>query len=297
MKKLSAKQLKKIKRIVSDHYELVLKITTGKGNPSKKLLRKLGLNPNDPSLLDIAFELGRIVQKVSKEEVEKLSPKELKHKVKIARLTKLEENTLEYAKENAGAYITALGDTTNKFLHTKFLARNRTITFAEYEREKYKETVTDAIENQYTRGKLKSELGHKIGDWKRDLERVAHTEMWNAKMNGEVTSILQGDSIYNGTTQGNQTLVFRRPSDDACKHCKDKFLDSSGKPIVFTLEYLINNGTNVGKKTSEWLPIVGCLHPNCVCPLSVLPPGFDLDSTGNMYFKGKDFVYPNVVRK
>ena len=53
-------------------------------------------------------------------------------------------------------------------------------------------------------------------------------------------------------------------------------------PKVFKMSELIANGDNYGLKQADWKPVVGTIHPNCMCPLNVMPPGTKFDSQGNL---------------
>ena len=118
-------------------------------------------------------------------------------------------------------------------------------------------------------------------EWTRDWDRVAHTEIWNAKLTGEVMTILEKNSPV--SNKHGDTLVYKKPSPMACDQCKRLYLKSDMKtPKIFKLSELMSNGTNIGLKTSEWKPVYGTIHPNCMCPLSILPDGFTFDKDGEV---------------
>lgn len=284
---LSNDQLKEIEKIIKDHVNILLYGYTGQAsNLNPDLLKKLGIPANAPSTIESAFVLGKIVQMMNDEEVRKMTFDELKKKAKEMSLSKLQRNSLEYAKQNSAQYVTALGHKMSKTVNTAILQASKANNLAELQRQMIKDKVSDAISQEQTRGKLASELYHNLEDWSRDWKRVAHTELWNAKLQGEVNAILSGETIYRNTTKGGETRVFRRPSADACNHCKRLYLESDGiTPKIFLLEELINNGDNVGRKTKDWKPTTGTTHPNCTCPIAVVPDGFGFDKDGVLVFK------------
>jgi hypothetical protein len=51
-----------------------------------------------------------------------------------------------------------------------------------------------------------------------------------------------------------------------CKHCKRLHIGPDGQPRIFKLSDLEANGTNVGRKASEWKAVVGTVHPHCFTP-------------------------------
>jgi hypothetical protein len=283
---LSKKQLMEIAKIIEDHTGVLLKITTGEGNASSSLLNKLGIPLEAPSMIDNAFVLGKILQVMEENDVKNMTYDDLKKKAREYSLSQVERNSLNYAKVNAAKYVTGLGQRINTKVTSNINHASAMANLKVAERNLIRDKVAQGILKQQTRGELVSELGHSMEEWKRDWQRLAHTELWNAKLQGEVVAILQGDSIYSNTKRGD-TQVFRRPSPTACNHCNRLYLQSDGvTPKVFTLSELINNGTNVGKKVSDWKPITGTTHPNCSCPIAVLPEGFGFDKNGNLEYQG-----------
>lgn len=282
---LTKEQLKQIADIISDHMGVLLKVTTGEGEADSNLLHKLGLPLDATSMIQDAFVLGKIVQMLQENDISKMTFEELKEKAKQYRLSAVERNSLEFAKRHAANYVTALGQRISRDINGTIDRITYDANLAAVERNIIRDKVAQAILKQQTKGRLVSELGHALGDWKRDWQRVAHTELWNAKLQGEVITILQGESIYSDSR--GDTLVFRRPSPDACQHCKRLYLQPDGvTPKVFKLKDLIANGTNVGRKAAEWQPVTGTTHPNCTCPIAVLPPGFGFDEEGNLVYLG-----------
>lgn len=286
MEVLTEKQLKEIADIIDRHVGVMIHITSGDGKPDKELLKKLGIPENAPDMIKNAFVLGKIMKMMSDKELSKLSFEQLKDRARKMSLSPVEQSSLDYARNNAARYVTGLGNKIKDQITGQINNANVQSTLEVVQREIIKDKVEQSILKQQIRSKLASELGHALDDWKRDWMRVANTETWNAKLHGEVMTILRGEAIYSNT-KGGDTLVFRRPAPDACSHCKRLYLKRDGvTPKVFKLRDLISNGTNVGKKVNEWQPIVGTTHPHCRCPIAVLPDGFGFDNNGNLVFKG-----------
>lgn len=286
MRVLTEKQIKEIADIIDRHVEVMIHITSGDGKPDKELLKKLGIPENAPDMIKNAFVLGKIMKMMSDKELSKLSFEQLKDRARKMSLSPVEQSSLDYARNNAARYVTGLGNKIKDQITGQINNANAQSILEVVQREIIKDKVEQSILKQQIRSKLASELGHALNDWKRDWMRVANTETWNAKLHGEVMTILRGEAIYSNT-KGGDTLVFRRPAPDACSHCKRLYLKRDGvTPKVFKLRDLISNGTNVGKKVNEWQPIVGTTHPHCRCPIAVLPEGFGFDDKGNLVFKG-----------
>lgn len=284
---LSEKQLKEISDIIASHTGVLLHVLTGTETKlDLQLMRKLGIPQNSSSLIQNSYILGKIVQMMSEKAVKAMSYEELKQKARSLNLTQMERNSLKYAQQNASQYVTALGQKIDKTISTKALSANRKINLESMQRDKIKDKVSQAILKRQTRGELTSELYHNLEDWNRDWKRVAHTELWNSRLQGEVASILAGDTIH-GNAKGGDTKVYRKPAPDACQHCKRLYLEADGvTPKIFNLNELISNGDNVGRKTIDWKPTTHTTHPNCTCPIAVLPEGFGFDKNGNLEFKG-----------
>ena len=116
-----------------------------------------------------------------------------------------------------------------------------------------------------------SDIGHLTGDWSRDLERVVQTETTFAIHHATVESWEEQEDAYTRATgKTRTTLVFRLPRPDACRYCKQLYLDS-GVPRIFTMAHLVGNGTNIGKKRAAWQPIEGPTHPFCGCSIHRVP--------------------------
>lgn len=141
--------------------------------------------------------------------------------------------------------------------------------------EDIKEVVVSNIEKREAWRKIVTDLGDASGDWSRDLGRIAATEKTRAMQEGFARGLTK-------TKDPKKTMVAKLPSPDACKHCVALHLTGGpgSPPLVFPLSELVANGNNVGKRTAEWLPVVGPTHPYCQCELVEVPDGwvFDEDS-------------------
>ena len=64
-------------------------------------------------------------------------------------------------------------------------------------------------------------------------------------------------------------IVYKVPilDEKLCPSCRRAYLDSSGNPRLFKLSELVSNGTNIGRKQSDWLPVLSQMHPHCRCLL------------------------------
>ena len=128
-----------------------------------------------------------------------------------------------------------------------------------------------------TTRRMVSDLGHATGDWSRDLQRIMTTEGHDAVQNG-VAEAWKAQELEEAEAQGRaprRRVVFKLPRPDACRHCIRLHLDG-GVPRLFHLDDVEANGTNVGRKTAQWLVVIGTTHPWCGCPLLRVPDAVKL---------------------
>lgn len=126
--------------------------------------------------------------------------------------------------------------------------------------------------------RLAGTLGDSTGDYARNWQRIAVTELQASHNEGRIISAVE-------MAGEGRAYVARINNSDACIKCIELFRDEDGGHKVFSVMQLEANGTNVGKKRSEWLPTIFPVHPNCQCDTIPVPEGFRVDSTGRLYRK------------
>lgn len=269
-------QIELMKKIISEHMKIIMQLTTGGGDkmPSPSMLKKLGLPKEVTDLITDSYKYGK-VSAISGKSLEKMSEKEVKKIADSVKLTPAQRKSVEFAQMNAQVHLDSLQARITSSV-VSLAIQDQTNMYGAI-----KQVIPDAISEGTPRYKVIQQLREISNDWERDWHRVAHTEMWNAKCTGEAQAMLDGESPL--TSKGADTRVFKRPAPNACPVCKKLFLEKgTNKPIVFKLSDLVANGTNYGLKQKDWKPVVGTVHPNCMCPLSVLPDGYHLDDDGVM---------------
>ena len=187
-------------------------------------------------------------------------------------LSKPQERAVEFAKQKAGQHCLGLG---NRIAHdfTTLAIETEAGVRAEM-KGLIAEAVATSVINRETARKLASRIGDATGDWSRNLQRIAETELQNAHLNGWADYI--EDSV------GANAQVGKRVNAEACPPCRRLYLDGDGHPKVFSLADLRDNGTNFGRKQKDWLPVVGTTHPRCFCQLIHIPGGFGFNKIGQM---------------
>ena len=230
------------------------------------------------------FLFGRLAGLIGHENAKTLNYKDVYQYFQAKQFIPLsprEKDTLEIAKRRSYSHIKGLGETIKS-----------TIEGTAYEvdlkrRDKYEKVISSAVERAvlYREGaaEVMSEIGHKTGDWDRNLHRIAVTEMNTVMQEGIASDIER--------RHGGDALVYKDTFESACRHCIE-FYTTAGigsKPRIFKLSELRANGTNVGKKVADWKPVVGSTHPYCRCHLRHKRLGLEWDSEQKRFVE-KEYV-------
>lgn len=274
MAKLTRAQVNQIQKIIKDHMEVLIQIVTGDGSPSPELLKKLKLPKDITDLITTTYKYGKAGVLQGKN-LANMTEQEVKNLLRNLKLTKSQQHSIEYAKLRAQQAIDTITQRITSGVVTMVVQSDLNMW------EAVKEVIPAALENDTPRYKVIQQLREKTGDWQRDWHRAAHSELWNAKLQGEAEAIVNNESPL--SSKGAETLVYKKPAWNACAKCKQLYLEKDGiTPKVFKMSDLISNGDNYGKKQADWVPTLGILHPNCMCPLNVMPPHTKFDSQGNL---------------
>ena len=163
------------------------------------------------------------------------------------------------------------------------------------DRETYEKVIRGEIERgiaeRRTTSSIVQELGKKTGDWSRQWGKMVEYVSHQAFDEGRA-------AIYK-KRGGEEALVFKQPYAGACKHCIRLYLTGGigSKPKVFKLSELESNGTNIGRKSESWLPVVGSTHVHCRCTLHYLEPGQEWDEEKKRFVIQKEERKPKINRK
>lgn len=186
------------------------------------------------------------------------------------------------ARTRAGEYIRGLGNRVDADLNTvaREVWQGDQIA-VEPEKDTRIDTVAtvsrltaEAVAEGWSAKKLAQELGKATQDYARDWLRIARTELQGAYNDGVIIDAVR--------TFGPEVTLVRMPAGSACPVCQRLFLKPDGTPRTWTAQQLVDNGTNVGKKSRDWKATIWPIHPHCRCDVVVVPPGFKLDKNGVM---------------
>lgn len=115
-----------------------------------------------------------------------------------------------------------------------------------------------------------SDMGHLTGEWTRDLQRIAQTELHSAVQEG-FAEVLKEEQ----ETETRVVLCYKLPRPSACRKCVEAYLEG-GVPRIFALDDLMANGANIGVKAADVKPTVRSLHPWCGCELIRVPSSIQM---------------------
>lgn len=289
----SKEKIEEILRVIEFNHTLF--IGTGIGidiltDEDRALLKKYGINMGDIKKQFTPYEqnfyFGRLASALGNNNASKLTYNDfLKYlrKGQYIPLSSREKASLDFAKQRSYSHIKNLGQRVTQDTSGIVMAEDQAV------RDVYESTIKNSIERAIlerdTVNSVVSEIGHKTGDWGRDLGRIAATEMQYVYEEGRAADIER--------SEGKEGLVFKEVYPQACRFCI-KFYTTGGigtKPVVFKLSELRANGTNIGRKQKDWLPTLGPVHPYCRCMVHKIKAGYVWDDEKGMFVppkRGKD---------
>lgn len=140
------------------------------------------------------------------------------------------------------------------------------------QREMIAGEVASALETQKQAATLAAKLRKRTGDYRKDWDKVAVTELHNARQHGIADSLRE--------RHGGGVRVFKQIMPDACVYCQRLHTGPDGTPRIFKLADL--ELTNIGRRKAEWTAVVGAVHPHCQCETIYIPDGWGFDEDGNL---------------
>tara|TARA_R110001599_G_scaffold162606_6_gene351927 strand:+ start:531 stop:1463 length:933 start_codon:yes stop_codon:yes gene_type:complete len=298
---LSVEQVNELLQILDSHTLMFIGQSLGPDyltKDEKKSLNKIGINPSvlyhpEMDTMKTAFYFGLISDALGKTEANKVTFKDLKQSIQKGEylpLTYKEQATIHSAKMQ---YLGDIKANKGKIFNdvNGIIRENDKNNRAAYE-EVIREELVQGIKDKKSAAQIASELGHKTGDWRRNFGRIAEFTSHQAFDEGRA-------ALYR-RKNGDDALVYKQPYDGACKHCTGMYLTkgAGSAPKIFKLTVLEANGTNIGKKTVDWKPVVGSTHPYCRCTLHTYDPDYEWDpDTGGftkLKKKKRSIVRPKV---
>lgn len=149
------------------------------------------------------------------------------------------------------------------------------------QQEFIRETILQGTRERKSRREIARHIAKLSGDWSRNFDKsvqyISHT------------ALNEGRAAVIERRYGDQAKVYFQVQGDACDQCIKHYLTSGSgsEPKIFTLKQLQQNGTNIGRKQSEWKPVLSALHPHCRCLATEYIPGTIWD--GSRFVHSKDY--------
>jgi hypothetical protein len=274
---LTEAQLYQIRQIVADHHSAFIVNTISPSAVAPEVLQALkdkGLVNVQVNSIEDAYLYGQVLAMMDDPKFANMSYEQFKQHIQKnpIPLSPIEIQAVNFAQQQAGQYCRGLGNRVDS--STGQILIEADAALRQQLRDTIKTKTAENVAKRESLKKLKSELGWATRDWARDWQRIANTEKQNAMQ--------RGVADHYGKRYGGDVFVSKRPMPDACKHCKRLHLGPDGQPRIFKLSELEANGTNVGRKAAEWLPVVGTVHPHCQCQMVRVPDGWGYDEQGSL---------------
>lgn len=243
------------------------------------ILRRSGFKKKQVlSYPELAYHFGALGAYLKESELKKISFKKLKSDLKANKLLPLsreEKFALDLSKQRAISGVTGLGNRYSEKL------KNIVINSDSKLRSEYENIITNAAKKGIAERKAKRQIIQEIGDltedWSRDLDRMVDYIIHDSYDTGRAMSVQK--------RFGNEAKVYKRVHKNACKHCKRLYIknENTWEPFVFYVSTLLANGTNIGRKVNDWLPVTGSAHPYCRCDIEYLPSGMKWSQKENRF--------------
>lgn len=252
-------------KIIDKYIKILEKIPVG-GKIDPKVAKELGIPEKVSSIIERAYRQGKLKgitkARIAAKDVEKEFPKLTGRDREFVQLANLEveQNFSNILNKQRTAYT------------------RKTVEALKRDLNLVGETFKD---EPIPRHWIATELRKITKDSRQDWDMVVRTELKNNQLQGMASSILDGSSPYSNDRE--ETMVFKRPMPNACKHCIRLYLEKDGRtPKLFKLSELMANGTNIGRKAADWKATLGPIHPWCQCQLGIMPKGCQFDESGQI---------------
>ncbi len=152
-----------------------------------------------------------------------------------------------------------------------------------------RETIIEGVSKRQTVKEISTELARLTGDWSRNFNKSVQYISHTALNEGRLALIQRREQ---GTSQ-----VYFHVQKDACKHCVSLYLTHGpgSEPRIFTASELLTNGSNIGRKTSDWMATVEPVHVHCRCLLTEYIE--DTKWNGHAFVIPRDQIYVSPIKR
>jgi len=265
----SSKQIQKMIEIFSKNQAVFIGSTLGidyLSDYDKFILKLNGIDLDDLTVTNDIQRMfffgmyseylgGKKSYKSSTKDFEKWMNKQLEKPMSVQN-----KATLDFLKTRNYSDLSGLGSRYKNNFTNQILSLN--LREQNLLKQKMKTATQKAVEQGKSAQQLASILRDLTEDTARDFSRIADYTMQEAYAHGRIAQIID--------TYGEDVLVYKQTFDGVCKHCEKNYGTPHEKPVEYTIQELMANGTNIGR--SEQLPVVGPAHPWARSILHPIPP-------------------------
>lgn len=286
---LNAKQILELVSIIEKNGTIFIAQNLGPDyltDTETERLKRMGIDPKKLYLPEKDFVLQQfylgLVSDAMGKDVHKVKFDDIKKNLKAGKYiptTFREKATIESIRKQ---FLGDIRGVNNKMFAdvNGIIAQNEAQNKAAYEKVIRDEVERGKIERKTNR-QIANEIHHKTGDWSRNFDRIVQYISHQAFDEGRAALYEKQDGEF--------AKVFKDVYPGACKHCIRLYLTNGigSKPIIFELDELRANGTNIGRKVKELQPVVGSTHNHCRCTLNKLDEGMVWDDSKNRFVREK----------
>ncbi len=260
-------QIDEILKTIDAHTRYLLGLNLGYkvlSNSDVKLLKTHGINIEElqldwPPYLQ-AYMFGRLAAILSDYQLNQVTYQDFSNYLKKQQFIPLsprEKEEYAVAEQKTYNHIVSLGEKMKN--ETRNIIYNEDLTTRLDQEKVLREELKRGVVDRKQIKSIISSVAKRMGTWSVDWGRIVDTEMQDIFNRGVANSIKE--------RFGSDQKVYKDTYSGACRYCiKLHFTSGIGsEPILFTLDQLYANGTNIGKKKDDWLATVGPEHPFCRC--------------------------------
>lgn len=234
----------------------------------KELLSKNGIDvgslykvSNDTVSLN--FHLGMLSDIIGSNAIQNLTFDQLKHYIVSGQhipLTQQEKEVINSVKHQSLADIKSIqGKIFQDVNNTVANEGNKLRAQQEFIREH----IIIGLQKRESVKKISLNLAKLTGDWTRNFTKSVSYISHQALNEGRLAMIQR-------RYEGGDGQIYFIVQNSACEKCVKAYLTNGhgSQPKIFTIKELLHNGSNIGRKSNEWLPVIGPMHPSCRCAIS-----------------------------
>jgi hypothetical protein len=287
---LSTDELNKILETIDKQFLLFIGTTVGeRGLTDTERAALTAANIDYTSLYDeskdlvkLNFQLGMLSNILSQSQMESFDYDSLNKYIRAGNyipLNEREERVLESIRNQSLADIR---DTRGRiFRDITGVVNQGGLSERANQEEFIREKIREGVEARKSRKEIARDIARLTGDWSRNFTKsvsyISHTAFNEGRAN----------IIANRYGGNSKAYVWFQVQLTACPSCIKAYLKGAAgsEPIVFLLSDILANGTNIGKKQADWLPVIGAMHPHCRCAVQEYIPGSTWD--GKRFVLGK----------